>query len=276
LAISVDSSNKNITSQKKQYGNLFVETSIRPENNSKVVMGAKGNTNLHNDQSTKNVQTHSDTEVKLIDTLKPNKNMEKRKIVDVTTSVKLKKGQKLSINDNVKNLSKLIVALDFNIMKNGNNEFDLDASVFMVDARGITTEKDFIFYENTNSNCGGVVINRDHNTTLKDAYDECIQLDLNQIPQDIQKLAFTTTIYEAKERLQNLSQVSEGYFRIIDGNTKQEILNYKFDENLSVETAMVVAEIYRYKNEWKINCIGSGFRGGLEALCNNYGIDTTE
>jgi tellurium resistance protein TerD len=276
LAISVDSSNKNITSQKKQYGNLFVETSIRPENNSKVVMGAKGNTNVHTNECTKNAQTNSNIEDKTNAALKPNKKIEKRKIVDVTTSINLKKGQKLNINENAKNLSKLIVALDFNILKNGNNEFDLDASVFMVDARGTTTEKDFIFYENTNSNCGGVVIKQDHNTTLKDAYDECIQLDLNLIPEDIEKLAFTTTIYEAKERLQNLGQLSEGYFRIIDSNTKQEILSYKFDEKLSIETAMVVAEIYRYKNEWKINCIGSGFRGGLEALCNNYGIETTE
>jgi tellurium resistance protein TerD len=275
LAISVDSSNKNITSQKQQYGNLFVETSIRPENNSKVVMGAKGHTNVQNDQCIKNVETRSNTEVKVNATSKPNKNIEKRKNVDITTSINLKKGQKLSINDNAKNLSKLIVALDFYILKNGNNEFDLDASVFMVDARGKTAEKDFIFYENTNSNCGGVVINQDHNTTLKDAYDECIQLDLNLIPEDIQKLAFTTTIYEAQERLQNLSQVSEGYFRIIDGNTKKEILNYKFDGELTIETAMVVAEIYRYKNEWKINCIGSGFIGGLEALCSNYGIETT-
>lgn len=275
MAISVDSNNKNITSQKKQYGSLFVETSIRPENNSKVVMGAKGHTNVHSAERTKNVQAHSNTEVKINATLKPNKNIEKRKIVDVTTSIKLKKGQKLSINDNAKNISKLIVALDFNILKNGNNEFDLDASVFMVDARGITTEKDFIFYENTNSTCGGVVIKQDHNAALKDAYDECIQVDLNRIPANIQKLAFTTTIYEATERLQNLGQVSEGYFRIIDGNAKKEILNYKFDGDLSIETAMVVAEIYRYKNEWKINCIGSGFIGGLEALCSNYGIETT-
>ena len=109
---------------------------------------------------------------------------------------------------------------------------------------------------------------------LKDAYNESIQLDLNLIPCHIQKLAFTVTIYEAKERNQNFGQLSEGYFRIIAGDSKQEILSYKFNENLSIETAMVVAEIYRYKNEWKINCIGSGFRGGLEALCNNYGIET--
>ncbi|MBU3093510.1 TerD family protein [Clostridium sp. CF011] len=200
--------------------------------------------------------------------------MKKRKLVDVTKSIKLAKGQKLSLNQNAKNLSKLIVTLDYNIIKNSYNEFDLDVSVFMVDINDKTAEKDFIFYENTKSTCGGIVIKKDHNTSLKEAYNECIQLDLNLIPLRIQKLAFTVTVYEANERKQNFGQVSDGYFRIIAGDNKQEILNYKFNENLSVETAIVVAEIYRYKNEWKINCIGSGFRGGLEALCNNYGIDT--
>jgi tellurium resistance protein TerD len=274
LAIRIDNSNKKITSQKKQYGKLIIETTIRPENNSNIEMGTKVHTNQSKVENTNNVQPKINAEAKINPPTKPIKNMDKRKLVDVTGSIKLKKGQKLSLNDNAKNISKLLVTLDFNVIKNVNVEFDLDASVFMVDINGKTIEKDFIFYENTNSTCGGVVIKQDHNTNLKEAYDECIQLNLNLIPESIQKLAFTTTIYEANERLQNLGHVSEGYFRIIDGNTKQEILNYRFDENLSVETAMVVAEIYRYKSEWKINCIGSGFRGGLEVLCSNYGIET--
>jgi tellurium resistance protein TerD len=274
VAIIIDNRNKKITSQKKQYGKLVVETSIRPENKSKIAMGVKKNTNEYNTQSLYNVQPRVSEEPKVNATLKMDKNMEKRKLVDERRSIKLGKGQKLSLNQNVKNLSKLIVTLDFNIDSKGNKEFDLDASVFMVDINNKTTEKDFIFYENTKSSCGGIVIKQDHSTFLKEAYNESIQLDLNLIPAHIQKLAFTLTIYEANERLQNFGQVSEGFFRIIEGDMKQEILNYKFSEDLSIETAMVVAEIYRYKDEWKINCIGSGFRGGLEALCNNYGIET--
>jgi tellurium resistance protein TerD len=274
MAIIIDNSNKKITSEKKQYGRLIVETTIKPENNSTIVLGAKQHTNQHNAQGLNNVQPKVTSEPKQNATLKVNKNMEKRKLVDVTKSIKLSKGQKLSLNQNAKNISKLIVTLDYNINSNDHNEFDLDASIFMVDMNNKTTEKDFIFYENTKSTCGGIVIKQDHNTSLKEAYNESIQLDLRLIPTHIQKLAFTVTIYEANERLQNFGQVSDGYFRIIAGDTKQEILNYKFNENLSVETAIVVAEIYRYKDEWKINCIGSGFRGGLEALCNNYGIET--
>jgi tellurium resistance protein TerD len=274
VAIIIDNRNKKITSQKKQYGKLVVETSIKPENKSKIAMGVNKNANVYNAQSSNNVQPKANTEAKASPPLKISKNMEKRKLVDERRSIKLGKGQKLSLNQNVKNLSKLIVTLDFNIASKDNKEFDLDASVFMVDINNKTAEKDFIFYENTKSSCGGIVIKQDHNTSLKEAYNESIQLDLNLIPLHIQKLAFTLTIYEANERLQNFGQVSEGCFRIIDGDMKQEVLNYSFSEDMSIETAMVVAEIYRYKDEWKINCIGSGFRGGLEALCNNYGIET--
>ena len=274
MAIIIDNSNKKTTSEKKQYGKLIIETTIKPENNLKIVLGPKQQIKQHNTQSLNSVQPKINGDTKVNSTLKPNKNMERRKLVDVTKSIKMGKGQKLSLNENAKNLSKLIVTLDFNITSNNHKEFDLDTSVFMVDINNKTSEKDFIFYENTRSTCGGIVIKADHNTSLKEAYNESIQLNLNLIPPHIQKLAFTVTIYEANERLQSFAQVSEGYFRIIAGDTKAEILNYKFNENLSVETAIVVAEIYRYKNEWKINCIGSGFRGGLEALCNNYGIET--
>lgn len=274
MAIIIDNSNKKITSQKKQYGKLVVETTIKPENNSTIVVGTNKHTNQYNVDGFNNTRPKITTETKVKATTKINKNLEKRKLVDVTKSIKLRKGEKLSLNGNAKNLSKLIVTLDYNTIPIPNNNFDLDTSVFMVDINNKTTESDFIFYGNTRSTCGGIIIKEDHNTSLKDAYNESIQLDLNLIPAHIQKLAFTITIYEAKERFQNFGQISEGYFRIIAGDTKQEILNYKFNDKLSIETAMVVTEIYRYKNEWKINCIGSGFKGGLEALCDNYGVET--
>ena len=276
--IIINSSKKEITSQKKQYGKLLVETALMKENNSTITVGANHHINKENVLKTNSGQPPISTDTKVNDTKVNNtiklNNMEKRKLVNITKSIKLGKGQKLSLNQNCRDISKLIVTFDYKTILNSHNEFDLDASVFMVDINNKTAEKDFIFYENTKSTCGGIAVNQDHNTSLNEAYNECIQLDLNLIPPHIQKLAFTITVYEATERNQNFGQVSEGYFRIIVGDTKEEIINYNFNENLSIETAIVVAEIYRYKNEWKINCIGSGFRGGLEALCDNYGIET--
>ena len=85
--------------------------------------------------------------------------------------------------------------------------------------------------------------------------------------------AFTVTIHEALERRQNFGQVSNSYVRVIDEDTNQELLNYELGEDFSIETAIVVCEIYRHNGEWKFNALGSGFEGGLEALCKNFGVN---
>jgi tellurium resistance protein TerD len=62
--------------------------------------------------------------------------------------------------------------------------------------------------------------------------------------------------------------------RIVDDATGSEIIRYDLEEDFSIETAVVVGEIYRHNGEWKFNAVGSGFQGGLAALCANYGIET--
>ena len=67
--------------------------------------------------------------------------------------------------------------------------------------------------------------------------------------------------------------MANAFIRIVDDVTQTEILRYDLGEDFSIETALVVGEIYRHGGEWKFNAIGSGFNGGLAALCANYGID---
>jgi tellurium resistance protein TerD len=55
--------------------------------------------------------------------------------------------------------------------------------------------------------------------------------------------------------------------------TGREIVRYDLAEDFSVETAVIVGELYRHGDEWKFNAVGSGFRGGLEALCGYFGVD---
>ena len=57
--------------------------------------------------------------------------------------------------------------------------------------------------------------------------------------------------------------------------TRGEIANFPL-ENFSVETAVVLGEIYRYKGNWKFNATGAGFSGGLAALCKNFGIEVKD
>ncbi len=103
--------------------------------------------------------------------------------------------------------------------------------------------------------------------------DEQIEVDLAKIPANIEKVAFTVTIYDADTRRQNFGQVSNAFIRIVDETTNTELIRYDLGEDFSIETAVVVGELYRHNGEWKFNAIGSGFQGGLAALCGHYGIE---
>jgi tellurium resistance protein TerD len=50
------------------------------------------------------------------------------------------------------------------------------------------------------------------------------------------------------------------------------ILKFDLMEEFSIETALVVCEIYQYNNVWKFNAVASGYQGGLAALCRGYGL----
>ena len=67
--------------------------------------------------------------------------------------------------------------------------------------------------------------------------------------------------------------MSNAFIRIVDQATGTELIRYDLGEDFSIETALVVGELYRHNGEWKFNAIGSGFQGGLAALCGHYGID---
>lgn len=60
--------------------------------------------------------------------------------------------------------------------------------------------------------------------------------------------ALTLTIYEAEERKQNFSG-EKVFVRVIDEAARKEIFRFDLHEDFSVETAIVVGEIYRHKGE---------------------------
>ena len=188
--------------------------------------------------------------------------------------INLSKEQKVDLTKGNASLKHIIVGLgwDVNAFDSG-ADFDLDASAFMCGANGkCPTEKEFVFYGNLEHPSGAVKHQGDNLTGEGDGDDEQIFVDLKAIPESVDKIAFTVTIYEAQERRQNFGQVSNAYIRIVDEDTNQELIRYDLGEDFSIETAIVVGELYRHNGEWKFNAIGSGFQGGLAALCGHYGI----
>lgn len=194
-------------------------------------------------------------------------------------AVSLSKGNKVSLAKVAADagisggLTKILVGLGWDVNRyDGGAQFDLDAAAFMLAGTGkVRTSDDFIFY---NQKIGpGVEHMGDNRTGEGDGDDEIIKIDLNAIPADIEKISFTVTIDQAEERKQNFGMVENSYIRVVDEVSGTELLKYDLGEDFSIETAVVVAELYRHGGEWKFNAIGSGFSGGLAALCRNYGVD---
>mgnify|MGYP000049420941 CR=1 FL=1 len=188
--------------------------------------------------------------------------------------INLSKGQKVDLTKGNASLKHIMVGLgwDVNAFDSG-ADFDLDASAFMCGANGkCPTEKEFVFYGNLEHPSGAVKHQGDNLTGEGDGDDEQIFVDLKAIPESVDKIAFTVTIYEAQERRQNFGQVSNAYVRVVNEETGEELIRYDLGEDFSIETAIVVAELYRHNGEWKFNAIGNGFSGGLAALCQNFGL----
>lgn len=190
-------------------------------------------------------------------------------------AVSLAKGQKVDLTKTNPGLTKILVGLGWDTNKyDGGNDFDLDAAAFLLAESGkVAADKDFVFYGNPKHDSISVEHSGDNKTGAGDGDDEVIKIDLSKIPDGIQKVDFTVTIHEAEARKQNFGQVSNAYIRVVNEADATELLRYDLGEDYSTETAIVVAEIYRNGAEWKFNAIGSGFAGGLKALCQNFGVD---
>lgn len=194
-------------------------------------------------------------------------------------AVSLSKGNKVSLAKVATDagisggLTKILVGLGWDINRyDGGAQFDLDAAAFMLGATGkVRSSDDFIFYNQKKGD--GIEHKGDNRTGEGDGDDEVIAIELAAIPADVEKISFTVTIDQAVERSQNFGMVENSYIRVLDEVTGTELLKYDLGEDFSIETAVVVAELYRHNGEWKFNAIGSGFSGGLSALCQNYGVD---
>ena len=157
-------------------------------------------------------------------------------------AISLVKGQKVSLDDSMK-LALVGLGWDTN-RYDGGSDFDLDASAFLLGENGkLQRDEDFIFYNN---------------------------LD------DVKKIAICVTIHDAAARGQNFGQVSNAYIRIAKladefDTVGEPVLKFDLEEEFSIETALVVAEIYQKNGEWKFNAVAAGYQGGLEAIVRSFG-----
>ncbi|MBE9233532.1 MAG: TerD family protein [Cuspidothrix sp.] len=189
-------------------------------------------------------------------------------------AVSLTKGQRISLEKVSPGLIEVFVGLgwDVKVVDTG-LDFDLDSSVFLLGSNEkLISDQHFIFYNNLTSPDAAKSVQHtgDNLTGAGDGDDEVIKIQLQKIPADVQKIVIAVTIHEAAERHQNFGQVQNAFIRVVNAQNEQEVIRYDLVEDYSIETALIMAELYRKDGEWRLNAVGSGYQGGLKALLDRF------
>jgi tellurium resistance protein TerD len=189
-------------------------------------------------------------------------------------ALSLSKGENLSLSKTDPSLKKIVIGLGWDPRATDGQEFDLDASLFMLGENGkVRSDADLIFYNQKMSGCGSVEHTGDNRTGAGEGDDEQVKVDLSRVPPNVQRLAVTVTIHDADARRQSFGQVSNAFIRVVNDDSGVEVVRYDLSEDYSTETAMIFGEVYRLNGEWKFKAVGQGYAGGLGAMCSQFGIN---
>ena len=136
---------------------------------------------------------------------------------------------------------------------------DIDASAMLLhNDKFISSSNDLVYYGNKHHHSGSINHSGDNLTGEGDGDDEVINVNLNKIPTNVNKIVFVVNIYGCQSRRQHFGMVSNAYIRVVDPITNKELCKFDLTDDYSKHTAIYVAELYRHNNEWKFSAIGVG------------------
>ncbi|WP_340560428.1 TerD family protein [Streptomyces sp. GSL17-111] len=189
-------------------------------------------------------------------------------------AVSLSKGGNVSLSKEAPGLTAVTVGLGWDVRTTTGTDFDLDASAIAVNAEGkVHSDGHFVFFNNTASPEQAIVHTGDNRTGEGSGDDEQININLQTLPTEIDKIVFPVSIYDAESRSQNFGQVRNAFIRIINQADQKEIARYDLSEDAATETAMVFGEIYRNGAEWKFRAVGQGYASGLTGIAQDFGVN---
>ncbi|MGR7001479.1 TerD family protein [Yinghuangia aomiensis] len=191
-------------------------------------------------------------------------------------AVSLSKGGNVSLTKEAAGgtLSAIVVGLGWDLRTTTGEDFDLDASAIVVNQTGrVASDQHFVFFNNTATPDGNVQHTGDNKTGEGEGDDEQIKVNLAGLPEDIDKIVFPVSVYDAENRKQSFGQVRNAFIRIVNAADNTELARYDLSEDASTETAMLFGEIYRNGAEWKFRALGQGYASGLAGIAKDYGVN---
>lgn len=205
-------------------------------------------------------------------------------------AINLQKGQTIDLRKNDKgdsyDLTQVTIGLGWDIRKKKSGflgglmgggkdeEFDLDAIAFLLDANGKVAnlgrkakmpngkeinlyESDVIYFNSQKHPSGHIWLTGDNRTGAGEGDDEQIIVKLDALDQKYQKIIFMVAIYQGKVKNQYFDMVENAYIRAVDLRGKEIAkFNLSGDATLKGMCSMIFAEAYRREGTWKFRALG--------------------
>lgn len=148
--------------------------------------------------------------------------------------------------------------------ENVGDEFDVDVVAFLLDRSSkVDSDQDFVFYNNTVDEDGAVELSVDGDS------EQSVRADLDSLPAECQRVVIAAAV-DGDKTFGDLGAVSVS----IDG-PDGTFATFVLDLG-TVERTMVLAEIYRRGNVWRLRAVGQGHNHGLGAMAVGYGVEVDD
>ena len=124
-------------------------------------------------------------------------------------------------------------------------------------------DDDMIFY--------GQLSNQSRTINLIQAQHIVFDIELPRLDSDVGKIAICATMADERQRFSALNY--------LDIQVKDQFKHYASGKIYGAErseAALIIAEVYRYKSDWKFRLVDQGFNGGLKPLAENFGVEIAE
>lgn len=151
-----------------------------------------------------------------------------------------------------------------NVVLSWGGDLDLDlAALLCTHAGRVRSDEDFVFYNQPVHRSNAV----SHRGKLRGPVStETVEVNLALIEPDIDKVVLSGSMDRGC-----FGQLSTISVAVEDSEGGVPLLSFAIPD-ASVETAMIVGELYRRNGTWKFRAVGQGYSSGLRGVATDFGI----
>ena len=140
---------------------------------------------------------------------------------------------------------------------------EVDVVAFELDtADRVLTDDEFVFYNQPASPDGAVRL------TIDGSCEQGISIDLRQVPPDVVRIAVGAAI--ESQTFGDLGALS------VSVDTEEAGIATSVLDAATTERSMIIAEIYRRGDVWRLRMIGQGYDDDLGAFAVRYGVEVDD